>query len=275
MASHDVQSVLQTVKLIGDAEKTQDAGSMGQLLHPELVFRRADGSVAGKSDVLKAMSERQYKLRDAEIVAVEAHPAARTAVVTVIVRAKGIVLTTGEEFGGTFRNVMTLERDNDSGRWKCRLWVNTRWGITVETLHHVSLPVSNLEQSRRFYRDVVGLRERDRPAFDFDGAWFQFGAGQLHLIVHKDRPSPPTFRAGKPVDSRDIHFALRVRSFRETLGYLQSLGYSEKAENELLRLRVSEQATAGFPQIYILDPDHHVIELNAERLDDDPPSVGP
>jgi hypothetical protein len=29
------------------------------------------------------------------------------------------------------------------------------------------------------------------------------------------------------------------------------------------------QPTAGFPQLYILDPDRHVIEINAERLDAD------
>jgi hypothetical protein len=30
---------------------------------------------------------------------------------------------------------------------------------------------------------------------------------------------------------------------------------------------VQPRATAGFPQIYILDPDRHIIELNAEKLD--------
>jgi hypothetical protein len=34
-----------------------------------------------------------------------------------------------------------------------------------------------------------------------------------------------------------------------------------------MRIRVQPQATAGFPQIYILDPDRHVIEINAEKLD--------
>jgi len=30
---------------------------------------------------------------------------------------------------------------------------------------------------------------------------------------------------------------------------------------------VNPRATAGFPQIYILDPDRHVIEINAAHLD--------
>jgi hypothetical protein len=32
-------------------------------------------------------------------------------------------------------------------------------------------------------------------------------------------------------------------------------------------MKESPDATAGFPQLYILDPDRNVIELNAERLD--------
>ena len=32
-------------------------------------------------------------------------------------------------------------------------------------------------------------------------------------------------------------------------------------------MKVSLRATAGFPQIYILDPDRNVIEINAAALD--------
>ena len=37
----------------------------------------------------------------------------------------------------------------------------------------------------------------------------------------------------------------------------------------MLKLKASPHATAGFPQLYILDPDRHVIEINAEKLDAD------
>lgn len=134
--------------------------------------------------------------------------------------------------------------------------------IKVEGLHHVSLPVTNLERSRAFYRDVLGLQEFERPAFDFAGAWFYVGAGQLHLIVHER----PTLRT-RGVDSHDVHFALRVRSYRETKARLAALGYAADAADEIKRLRDNPQGQAGFPQLFILDPDRHVIELNAERLD--------
>jgi glyoxylase I family protein len=32
-------------------------------------------------------------------------------------------------------------------------------------------------------------------------------------------------------------------------------------------MRLQPHATAGFPQIYVLDPDRNMIEINAETLD--------
>lgn len=136
----------------------------------------------------------------------------------------------------------------------------------IASLHHVSLPVTDLERSRRFYREVLGLAEIARPPFDFPGAWFALGSGgqQLHLIAGGS--TTPTYRGAKAVDSRDIHFAVRVDSFAAAQRALERLGYSETAGDPLLRMKLNPRATAGFPQIYILDPDHHVIEINAERL---------
>src|ERR1700751_5265287 len=118
----------------------------------------------------------------------------------------------------------------------------------IAALPPVSLPVPALERARRFYTDVLGLREIERPPFDFPGAWFQAGAGQLHLIARTDA----TFRTDKPVDSRAIHFGIRVTSFRDALEHLESKGYREDARDEFLRMKVNRHATAGFPQIYIL-----------------------
>lgn len=88
------------------------------------------------------------------------------------------------------------------------------------------------------------------------------GAQQLHLIVGANA----AFREGR-IESRDVHFAVRVRSFREALEFLHAEGYREDSTDELLSLKSSPRATAGFPQLYILDPDRHVIEMNAEHLD--------
>ena len=133
----------------------------------------------------------------------------------------------------------------------------------VTSLHHVSLPVTDLERSKTFYRDVLGLEEMPGPPFDFAGAWYHVGDAQLHLIVH-DRP---TLRS-RGIDSHDGHFALRVRSYGDAVARLRARGYSTDARDELLRLKEHPHGRAGFPQLFLLDPDRHVIELNAERAAD-------
>lgn len=137
--------------------------------------------------------------------------------------------------------------------------------MKIEAIHHVSLGVTDLERSRKFYTDILALDELARPLFDFPGAWFSAGAShQVHLIVHPHS----TFRTGKGLDNRDGHFAVRVASYRQTVAYLRSKGYREDAgDDHFQRMILQPHATAGFPQIYILDPDRNVIEINAAHLD--------
>ena len=134
----------------------------------------------------------------------------------------------------------------------------------IESIHHVSLPITNPERSRQFYSEILGLTEITRLPFDFDGVWYQVGDRQLHLIVHNES----TFREKKPVDSRDIHFAIRVNSYRETRDFLHSKGFHPEAADEFKRMKESPHSTAGWPQLYIIDPDRNVRELNAEQLDE-------
>jgi glyoxylase I family protein len=134
-----------------------------------------------------------------------------------------------------------------------------------QAIHHVSITVRDLERSRQFYRDILCLEAIERPPFSFAGAWFAVGpTQQVHLIVHEGA----TFRGEKGVDTRDGHFAIRVDSYRETVEFLKSKGYREDApELDLFKMRLQPHATAGFPQIYILDPDRNMVEINAKVLD--------
>ena len=48
--------------------------------------------------------------------------------------------------------------------------------------HHVSLDTADLAASKRFYGDLLGLAELERPDFGLPGVWYQAGPVQLHII---------------------------------------------------------------------------------------------
>src|SRR5262245_27310686 len=127
--------------------------------------------------------------------------------------------------------------------------------LSTGTLHHVSLPVSDIDRARAFYGEVLGLQEDpDRPAFDFKGAWYNLGDRKIHLIV-ANADDHPTFRYGKGIDSHDSHFAIRVSSFSGAIAFLESRGYRRTGEqnpepsvSNPLPMRINASGKAGFPQ---------------------------
>lgn len=133
-------------------------------------------------------------------------------------------------------------------------------------LHHILVAVDDLDRSRHFYSKVLELEEIERPPFNFPGLWFRFGEAEqhLHIIVGMGALQ----RTGRPNDPQDIHFALRVASYRETLAWLHTKGFDEKLPAEDLRsMQLRPNSITGHPQIYILDPDRNIIEFNCESLD--------
>ena len=136
--------------------------------------------------------------------------------------------------------------------------------MEIRQLHHISLPTTDLERSRRFYRDVLGLAEIKRPDFPFPGAWFALGDRELHLIGGEGARS----QGGSGTDSRQLHFAIRVVSFEDALARLRGLGFSEEvAESDPMHVRVLRRPLTGYPQAYVCDPDRHLIEINATCLE--------
>lgn len=125
--------------------------------------------------------------------------------------------------------------------------------IEVENIHHVSLSVTDLQKAKHFYGTMLGFQELERPNFDFPGAWYQVGDQQLHLIVHSDSS---TLRMDQEMNSRDGHFAIRVKDYYETLKQLKELG-----------MKVSEKpnSKSGFAQIFCMDPDLNLIEFNVDQ----------
>ena len=126
--------------------------------------------------------------------------------------------------------------------------------IHVKSIDHVTIVVSDLEQTRGFYVELLGMAEVARPAFDFSGLWFQAGATQIHATLE----SPQAGRAGwgdqgAALLSRGHHFAYEVDDANHCAEILSS--------HNIEILSGPRQRPDGAIQLYIADPDGHIVEL--------------
>jgi catechol 2,3-dioxygenase-like lactoylglutathione lyase family enzyme len=121
--------------------------------------------------------------------------------------------------------------------------------MKIAELNHVALHVAQVERSCEFYRTVLLLEQIARPAFDFPGAWFRLGTYQeLHLIGERVTPVVSS--------NRGNHFALRVDDLDAWESHLKRIGAD---------FRPRKQRPDGAWQVFLRDPDGHVIELFTPR----------
>jgi catechol 2,3-dioxygenase-like lactoylglutathione lyase family enzyme len=117
--------------------------------------------------------------------------------------------------------------------------------LTIKAFNHIAIQISDVEESRDFYSETLGLKEIPAPAFDYPVIWFSLeNSRELHLIGRK--PEAPF----TPV--RSNHFALEVSDI-----YL-----AEKIlkENEVNCLPIKSRPD-GILQLFLTDPDGNFIEL--------------
>ena len=69
---------------------------------------------------------------------------------------------------------------------------------SVQRIHHaaVVVPTDRLDEARRFYGDVLGLQETERPNADLGspGAWYSLGETELHIQCRDDAPADESDR---------------------------------------------------------------------------------
>ncbi len=114
-------------------------------------------------------------------------------------------------------------------------------GPFIVHLDHCSVIITDVERSRRFYGELLGLREIAKPrTFDFVVIWYDLGNQHLHLLL-KDEADRLSAR----------HFALRVADIRAARAHFAARG-------------VAMQETTPIPgadRFFIHDPDGNRIEI--------------
>jgi catechol 2,3-dioxygenase-like lactoylglutathione lyase family enzyme len=132
--------------------------------------------------------------------------------------------------------------------------------MTIGRLDHYSIRTTKLEETRRFYSEVVGLRDGYRPNFDFPGAWLYIGEqAVVHIVgIDKDNPQALLDYLGKEaVDSDNTgsidHVAFVATDFDGMAERLQRIGVPYR-----------ERGVPAFNlrQLFVEDPNGVTIELN-------------
>ncbi len=123
--------------------------------------------------------------------------------------------------------------------------------LNVKSLDHVTLVVKDLTRTRKFYVDVLGMRQVARPNFSFAGDWYQAGATQIHIILEAEGSGP----AGSLLEphSRSRHFAFLVDSAEAAHRHLLEQGIPIVSPPKL--------RPDGAVQVFVHDPDGHLVEL--------------
>jgi catechol 2,3-dioxygenase-like lactoylglutathione lyase family enzyme len=123
-------------------------------------------------------------------------------------------------------------------------------------LQHVGLVVSDLERSRRFYAEALGLEEVPRPPnFTFGGAWFRFGEYELHLLAEADT----TGGAGQADAGAGAAYGLTHHLAFEVEDL--DAGCARLAEAGVPLTGGPMPRGDGVTQVFFLDPDGYVLEL--------------
>jgi catechol 2,3-dioxygenase-like lactoylglutathione lyase family enzyme len=113
--------------------------------------------------------------------------------------------------------------------------------ISVQAIDHVSVLITDLNRSRAFYGDILGLKEIPRPrTFDFVVIWYELGNQHVHLLL-KDRADAISPR----------HFALRVSDVQAARGHFKAHGIAMQETTPI----------PGADRFFVQDPDGNRIEI--------------
>jgi catechol 2,3-dioxygenase-like lactoylglutathione lyase family enzyme len=117
----------------------------------------------------------------------------------------------------------------------------------IRRLDHVNVRTANLSALVRFYTDVLGLYEGERPPLGFPGAWLYVGdAPVIHLVEVGQQPSPEGAL-------RLEHFAFAATGHADFVRRLQA---------HAVDFRQSRQAGTGNVIVNLSDPDGNRLHVD-------------
>jgi len=134
------------------------------------------------------------------------------------------------------------------------------------TINHFSVRTTDLETTRRFYADVLGLTDGPRPPFAFPGAWMYRGdhgdvANAVVHIIGIDREAPKGL--DDYLGSRDEAKLKGTGSIDHVAFFADGLAAMlARLKDRNVTYRQRTVPNIGLHQVFVDDPNGVVIELN-------------
>lgn len=131
--------------------------------------------------------------------------------------------------------------------------------MPITHMQHYMVLAKDLEKTRHFYCDVLGLREGDRPPFRFKGLWIYVGdIACVHVAERAsyDETSRDLANPADPIDhgSGSVdHIAFAATDFDELVARFEQHG---------VPYRVTKVPGRDLRQLFVRDPDGIQIEIN-------------
>ena len=133
--------------------------------------------------------------------------------------------------------------------------------MAIKTFEHVLILAEDLEKTKNFYVNLLGLEAGFRPEFPFKGYWLYLKSNKeaacIHLAMRK-QDEGQDYYIGKKSDVKSGSGAIDHVAFNAD----DIEGMKSKLEKELVQY--THRKIPGFPleQLFIDDPDGVKVELN-------------
>jgi catechol 2,3-dioxygenase-like lactoylglutathione lyase family enzyme len=131
--------------------------------------------------------------------------------------------------------------------------------MPITHMQHYMVLSKDLEKTRAFYCDVLGLRTGPRPPFNFEGLWIYVGdVAAIHVAGRASyddtsrtdlNPADPVKHGSGSVD----HIAFAATHYDELVASF---------DKHYVKYRATRVPGSDLRQLFVLDPDGIQIEIN-------------
>lgn len=136
--------------------------------------------------------------------------------------------------------------------------------MPLRTMEHFFVLSDDIDETKDFYCDILGLSVGFRPELSFDGYWLYLGDVPVVHVGEKrgyaDYVGDPSVADASSANGTGMidHIAFKASGFEQMAASLDAAG---------LKYRRNDVEDIGLKQIFVADPSGICIELNFPEAD--------